>query len=215
MKPVQTYLFLYNLLQFFGWSVILIKTVANLIIIRCYNSVEFELQIFQTAAILEVIHAALGFVRSPVGTTAIQVYSRVSIVWLILYKVISTRSSIGVPMLLFAWSLTEVIRYSFYALTLLKCVPQFLTWLRYSLFIALYPLGVSGELLCIFAAFNEVSIKKHFTLEMPNMFNIAFSFWWYLVFMVLLYIPAFPKLYCYMLAQRRKVLGVEASKKRE
>lgn len=34
---------------------------------------------------------------------------------------------------------------------------------------------------------------------MPNMFNIAFSFWWYLVFMVLLYIPGllFLILYCH------------------
>ncbi|VDO62429.1 unnamed protein product [Onchocerca flexuosa] len=121
-----------------------------------------------------------------------QVYSRVTLVWLILYKVVSAQVSIGVLFLLMAWSITEVIRYSYYALALINAVSNLHTWLRqvlYSLFIVLYPLGVTGELLVILAALSEVSTKKHFTMELPNVFNIGFSFWWYLIAYIILYMP--------------------------
>lgn len=37
-----------------------------------YSDVEFTLKVVQTAAVLEIIHAAIGFVKSPVVTTAMQ-----------------------------------------------------------------------------------------------------------------------------------------------
>uniref|UniRef100_A0A8R1TR49 Very-long-chain (3R)-3-hydroxyacyl-CoA dehydratase n=1 Tax=Onchocerca volvulus TaxID=6282 RepID=A0A8R1TR49_ONCVO len=220
LTPVQFYLFLYNVLQSFGWSVILWKTLRGLLrnesYQQLYQSCELELQIFQTAAVLEIFHAAACFVRSPVGTTALQLFSRVTLVWLILYKVVSAQVSIGVLFLLMAWSVTEVVRYSYYALALTNAVSNLHTWLRqvlYSFFIALYPLGVSGELLVVLAALPEVSTKKHFTVELPNIFNIGFSFWWYLIAYIILYAPGFPQMYKYMLKQRKKVLSMEVSKK--
>ncbi|KAM3728554.1 Very-long-chain (3R)-3-hydroxyacyl-CoA dehydratase hpo-8 [Dirofilaria immitis] len=196
LKPVQFYLFLYNVLQSFGWSIILWKTLRGLLrsesYQQLYQSCELELQIFQTAAVFEV-------------------FSRVSLVWLILYKVVSAQVSIGVLFLLLAWSVTEVVRYSYYGLALINAVSSLHTW--YSFFIVLYPLGVSGELLVILAALPEVSAKKHFTVELPNILNIGFSFWWYLIAYIILYIPGFPQMYMYMLKQRKKVLSVEVSKK--
>jgi very-long-chain (3R)-3-hydroxyacyl-CoA dehydratase len=216
MKPFELYLFLYNLIQVLGWGLVLLKTLygisKNLSNEQLYENVELELQIFQTAAVLEIVHALIGFVRSPVGTTTLQVFSRVTVVWLMLYKVVSSRSSIGVLMLLVAWSITEVIRYSFYALGLIKSVPHFLTWLRYTLFIVLYPMGASGEILTMIAGLPEIAAKKHLTLEMPNALNFGFSFYVFIIIMCLIYIPGFPQLYGYMFTQRRKVLGSDAKK---
>lgn len=134
-------------------------------------------------------------------------------VWPVLYKVADARDSIGVPMLLVAWSITEVIRYSFYACNIINKVPSFLTWCRYTFFIILYPMGASGELFTVVRALPEVHVKKHFTLDMPNCLNISFSFWWYLVIFALIYIPGFPKMYFHMFGQRRKVIG--SNKKKE
>ncbi|QRW23968.1 Electron transfer flavoprotein domain [Rhizoctonia solani] len=44
-----------------------------------------------------------------------------------------------------AWSITEVIRYSFYACNLAGSEPHFLVWLRYTTFYVLYPLGAWSE----------------------------------------------------------------------
>ncbi|VDM10476.1 unnamed protein product [Wuchereria bancrofti] len=203
---------------------------------QLYQACELELQIFQSAAILEIVHAAACFVRSPVGTTTMQVFSRVSLVF-ILYKVVSAQASIGVLFFLIAWSVTEIIRYSYYGLALINAVSYIHTWLRqggkfcvkfshawekfvtlfnvfrYSLFIMLYPLGVCGELLVILAALPEVATKKHLTVELPNLCNIGFSFWWYLIAYIILYIPGiilfgqimgFRKCTCICLSSEKK-----------
>ena len=47
--------------------------------------------------------------------------------------------------MVFAWSLTEVIRYSFYACSLLGKEPYTLLWLRYTTFFVLYPIGAGSE----------------------------------------------------------------------
>ncbi len=39
---------------------------------RAYGAVEMPLKVVQTAAVLEIVHSALGLVKSPVGTTFIQ-----------------------------------------------------------------------------------------------------------------------------------------------
>jgi len=217
MKPSQLYLVLYNTIQVIGWSLILYKTLLGLAAgvswPELYNAVQFELKIFQTAAILEVFHSIFGLVRSPIGTTVMQVTSRVILVWPILNTCATSRSSIGVPLLLFAWSVTEVVRYSYYALGLLKAVPHFLTWIRYTFFIVLYPMGVTGELLTLFSSLPEVAEKKHYTLEMPNALNFGISFYWVLIGAALFYIPGFPQLYMYMVNQRKKILGTEQAKK--
>ena len=216
MKSTDLYLFTYNALQVLGWGSILVKTVLGMLSWQTneqlYNNVTLELQIFQTAAILEIIHTAIGLVRSPLGTTLTQVFSRVTVVWLILYKVETSRSSIGVPMLLIAWSVTEVVRYSFYALNLIKAVPYLLVWMRYTFFIALYPLGASGEVITMISALPEIAKQKHFTLEMPNALNFGFNFYYVVIFLCLIYLPGFPQLYGYMFVQRKKVLG-SANKK--
>jgi len=217
MKGSDVYLFAYNALQVAGWGSILVKTVQGLAAHstneQLYHNVELLLQIFQTAAVLEIVHIALGLVRSPLGTTVTQVFSRVTVVWLILFKVVSSRASVGVPMLLIAWSITEVVRYSFYALNLVKAVPHFLIWMRYTFFIALYPLGASGEVITMIAALPEIGQRKHWTIEMPNALNFGFSFYCAVIFLCLIYIPGFPQLYGYMFVQRKKVLGTDKTKK--
>ncbi|VDM43937.1 unnamed protein product [Toxocara canis] len=155
------------------------------------------------------------------GVLLVTLRSALSIALMRFYHVVfemtfpQARSSIGVPMLLLAWSITEVVRYSFYAFSLSEAAPKLLVWMRYTFFIVLYPMGASGELLTIFAALPEVAAKKHFTIEMPNAANIAFSFWWYLVMLILFYIPGFPQMYFYMFGQRKKVLSRDAEKKLE
>ncbi|WVF68885.1 hypothetical protein IAT40_003658 [Kwoniella sp. CBS 6097] len=100
----------------------------------------------QSLAVLEVVHSLFGWVRSPVGTVAAQVASRVWTVWGVAEAVpeVSHTSPLFATMLL-AWSLTEVIRYSFYALSILQIQSPILNWLRYTTFIPLYPLGASSE----------------------------------------------------------------------
>ncbi|KGB78099.2 hypothetical protein CNBG_4186 [Cryptococcus deuterogattii R265] len=191
----------------------------------------------QTLAVLEVVHAALGWVRSPVGTVASQVASRLWTVW----GVVEAAPEIthGHPLfttMLFAWSLTEVIRYSFYALSLLSISAPILNYLRYTTFIPLYPLGASSEAFLSFATLPALApvVSKavtHVVAKAPR--EIMKSrvgrelLWWCAKHggstgsaqkqwgwievvragLFLLWWPALYVLYTYMLKQRRKVLG--------
>ena len=99
---------------------------------------------------------------------------------------------------------------------------------RYSFFLALYPMGVTGELLCCFAALPLYNATQKYSVNLPNKLNFTFSFYYFIVVFMLFYFPGkpifscylwtnnnvkeifflvFPKLFGHMLAQRRKVLG--------
>lgn len=54
--------------------------------------------------------------------------------------------------MLLAWSITEVIRYSYFVVTLSGYNPGILVWLRYNTFFVLYPLGISSECWLIYKA---------------------------------------------------------------
>lgn len=210
-SPGNVYLVFYNVFLCLGWLIVLIQTMHHLVyegsVTGLWESTSSVLKIFQTLAVLEIVHSAVGLVPSSVMMVLPQVFSRLTVLWPILCTFESTHTSIGLPMLLVAWSVTEVIRYSFYFLNILKQVPSILTYLRYTLFIVLYPLGVTGELLCVYAALPVVADTRVYSITFPNAINFAFDFYYALVIFVILYIPCFPMLYMHMLAQRRKVLG--------
>ena len=129
-----------------------------------YDVVGHIVAIVQTAAALEVVHAFTGLVKSSLPTVVMQVYSRLFLVWAITQKyeqvcleLLTFTAHAHVPTLqsshnalystmILAWSITEVIRYTFYVHSLTRgVVPGVLVYLRYTTFYVLYPLGASSE----------------------------------------------------------------------
>jgi len=172
-----------------------------------YPATRLTLQVFQTGAVLEIVHAATGLVRSPVMVTVQQVFSRVYVTWAILALCPPSQTSLGFPLLLFAWTITEIIRYSMYAINLFSSPPYFLTWLRYTFFIIAYPVGVTGELLASYSAMLYSSEKGLLSITLPNSLNFTFSFPLLILGIMLMYIPLFPPMYLHMFTQRKKVLS--------
>jgi len=60
---------------------------------------------------------------------------------------------------------------------------------RYTFFIVLYPIGVSGELLTYWTALKYIERTKMLSIEMPNKYNISFSLWTVILMVMLVYIP--------------------------
>jgi very-long-chain (3R)-3-hydroxyacyl-CoA dehydratase len=158
----QAYLVLYNAACMAGWAYVLAlgaraalagagaPSLASLA--RVWRAVEAPLAAVQWAMCAEVAHAALGLVPSPVATTALQVASRV----VVLVAAGASRGASGAwpaGLAVLAWALVEVPRYAFYVAALvLPAVPFPLFWLRYSLFMVLYPAGITGEWFTLQAA---------------------------------------------------------------
>jgi very-long-chain (3R)-3-hydroxyacyl-CoA dehydratase len=92
-----------------------------------------------------------------------------------------------------------VIRYSWYALNTLGVVPAAHTWLRFTTFLPLYPLGVFGEMAVMRAALPAAAgtmVLGALPIE---------SFTYYVVYP--LWLSGLALLYTHMLSQRTKVLA--------
>ncbi|KAJ6499364.1 PTPLA-domain-containing protein [Mycena sanguinolenta] len=172
-----------------------------------YARVGGTVAIVQTCALLEVVHSLLGWVRSPLQTTAMQVASRLWIVWGIVQQFDVARISPLYTSCVLAWSITEVVRYSFYACSLLGSEPSVLLYLRYTMFYVLYPVGASSE---AFLAYSTLPFPSGIpTLESflgwsaPEYARaVLFLVWW----------PSLYQLYTYMIAQRRRIFGSQQPK---
>ncbi|KDN39910.1 PTPLA-domain-containing protein [Tilletiaria anomala UBC 951] len=154
----------------------------------------------QTLAVLEVAHAALGWVRSPVPTTAIQVASRLWSVWAVTERFDAAATTPFYASMIFAWSFTEVVRYAFYANQLMDHVPRPLLWARYTTFYLLYPLGAGSEAACMFATLPK-SLPWNDKLGQwgfrEYIFLFLFTTWW----------PGLYIMYTHMMKQRRRAIG--------
>ncbi|XP_037074835.1 very-long-chain (3R)-3-hydroxyacyl-CoA dehydratase 2-like isoform X2 [Pollicipes pollicipes] len=164
---------------------------------------------------IEVCHCLVGLVRSSPVTTAMQIVSRVFIVWLMLDQVPDTRTGPGILFCLAAWPLAEMVRYLYYLANAVGWVPYVLTWARYSFFLVLYPVGVLGETLSCYYALPYCREKRPLDVTLPNVVNFTFNTYYVLIGIMLLYVPGLPVMYRYMLSQRRKVLGAAAKAKSE
>ena len=214
---IRTYLVAYNLLSCLLWSYVWLLTVHHLLtaphpIQTLYSRIHRPLQVTQSLAALEIVHSLLGLVRSPVLTTAIQVSSRLFIVWGITHIAPPTQTTLGFTLAALSWATVEPPRYLYYTLSLLyaspAAIPHPLTWLRYSLFMLLYPTGITGEVWCVLAALPWLARHPHvLSLDMPNQWNFAFSYWWYCVAVLALYVPGSPFMVQLMWNQRKKVLS--------
>lgn len=169
---------------------------------------------FQLLAIAEFFHALFRLVQSNPIITLLQIFGRCMLVAAGIEATPGAKVSPGLPIALFCWGLMEIIRYSYYVFHLaLPKVPRFLTWLRYTIFIPLYPTGFIGELLCFYWAQSYFRETDMWSISMPNRFNFSFSFYYFSWMLSIGYIPMFPQMYMHMFRQRRKAL-VEGEKQK-
>uniref|UniRef100_A0A8C9I7D6 Very-long-chain (3R)-3-hydroxyacyl-CoA dehydratase n=1 Tax=Piliocolobus tephrosceles TaxID=591936 RepID=A0A8C9I7D6_9PRIM len=220
----------YNIAMTAGWLVLAIAMVRFYMEKGThrglYKSVQKTLKFFQTFALLEIVHCLIGIVPTSVLVTGVQVSSRIFMVWLITHSIKPIQNEESVVLFLVAWTVTEITRYSFYTFSLLDHLPYFIKWAsssnndkwcvpaaclkcRYNFFIILYPVGVAGELLTIYAALPYVKKTGMFSIRLPNKYNVSFDYYYFLLITMASYIPLFPQLYFHMLRQRRKVLHGE------
>lgn len=198
-----------------GWAYVLyltLKTVLqaqeadqdwNQVAQSTWMVVSLPLKIVQTMAVMEIVHAAVGIVRSPIVSTLMQVSSRLWLVWAINVLCPVTRYQFGFPLMVASWGLVEVPRYSFYALNLYNVVPNVLFFLRYHLFMVLYPSGVLGEVLCMISSLGYLSTGAY-SIQLPNTHNISISLYVIVILVLLTYIPGLPIMYSHMLTQRNR-----------
>ncbi|MQM05289.1 hypothetical protein Taro_038102 [Colocasia esculenta] len=207
----RIYLSVYNWAVFFGWFRVLylaLNTLRESNYGKVYGAVERPLQLAQTAAVLEILHGLVGLVRSPVSATLPQIGSRLYVTWGILWSFPEVRGHFLVASLVISWSITEIIRYSFFGVKeALGFAPSWLLWLRYSTFLVLYPTGISSEVGIIYTAIPYIKASEKYCIRMPNKWNFSFDYFYAAIVALGIYVPGSPHMYQYMLGQRKKALS--------
>ncbi|OJA15406.1 COP9 signalosome subunit CSN2 [Rhizopogon vesiculosus] len=174
-------------------------------ILATYNSTFFALAPVQSLAALEIIHVLLGLVRSPLPTTVIQVSSRLILVWGIIERFPYTHSSPLYTTMILAWALTEVPRYTYYTLSLVGCgMPTWFSWIRYSTFYVLYPIGAGSEALVMLSTIPEWSVGRWMAWGLED---------WVKAGLVAIWAPGLWVMYAHMMRMRRRVLGIGKGRK--
>ncbi|KAL4979119.1 tyrosine phosphatase-like protein [Aspergillus desertorum] len=222
----RQYLLFYNAANFFLWSTLTFRTIRLLLnqsILaedRTLSGVTVDvpaifadtytplLQLTQSLALLEILHSVIGLVRAPVMTTAMQVASRIFVVWGVLHPfhggIIGQDKvgEMGYLGCLLAWGVTECIRYGFFVMQVnggVESVPGWWQWLRYNTFYVLYPVGISSECALAFKALGPA--EKFHPL-----------YWWFVVAVLAIYVPGSYVMYTHMIRQRRKTARKEQGK---
>ncbi|KAH7566835.1 hypothetical protein JRO89_XS08G0243200 [Xanthoceras sorbifolium] len=196
----RLYLSVYNWTIFLGWSQVLylaLKTLNESGHQHVYNAVQKPLLLAQTAAVLEILHGLVGLVRSPITSTLPQISSRLYVTWGILWSFPQIQTHLLVSSLVISWSVTEIIRYSFFGMKeAFGFTPSWFLWLRYSTFLLLYPTGITSEVGLIYFALpymkfivNAKVVLLHKRCSLNGMECCS------------------PHLYGYMLRQRKKALS--------
>jgi hypothetical protein len=198
----------YNIACCAGWATVLASAIQTLIngdsLASIYDApgLPSMLTYVQTAALLEIVHAAIGFVRSPVFVTTLQVGSRIAALFALVNSP-SAAHQFGAGLMILSWASVEVPRYAFYVAALItgdatKKTPYPLFWLRYSLFAVLYPTGITGELTVFLAAAKDEAFLTYLGEE-----NTSLMYYFIMSFPVI-YAPGALPMIMNMAANRKK-----------
>ena len=204
-KIGKAYVTVYNAVQALGWACVLacgvaawVRAGAGVTAAALWAACGTPLAAVQYLMLLDVVHAATGLVRSAPATAAMQVASRVLVVTVLRTNATAPTTRLGLALILAAWCPTEVIRYTYYIAkdAAPARVPRAFTWLRYSTFFVMYPLGIAGELVILHASL--AGYRAHATLAWLQ----------YVVYAIfVIYVPGSVYLYSHMVAQRKKTLA--------
>eukprot|EP00927_Polykrikos_kofoidii_P072974 TRINITY_DN6905_c0_g1_i1.p1 TRINITY_DN6905_c0_g1~~TRINITY_DN6905_c0_g1_i1.p1 ORF type:complete len:787 (-),score=138.14 TRINITY_DN6905_c0_g1_i1:49-2409(-) len=214
-----------------------------------WDDVGPKVTFFQHLGLMEVVHAALGMTRSSPVMTFAQIFSRVMLVALLHgSSSLRQSNSVFIFTMLAAWSLADFTRYVYYAFGQLREVatnargvavamkfmkvasvekaddpvfniPYPLVWLRYSLFLVLYPLGVFSEMSCIRLSMDSIlrdpvlgaselpsnGLSSWTLTTMRSVFS-GMSYWSTLGTLYSAYVVGLPALFLMLLAARKKQL---------
>jgi very-long-chain (3R)-3-hydroxyacyl-CoA dehydratase len=168
---------------------------------------------FQVASVLEVLHAAFRLTKSPVSAALMQWVGRTHVLMAVTHAIPELQSTPAAGVLFMAWALTEVIRYPTYALSL-SC-PRWLNWLRYTIFIPLYPIGALSEMKLMYDGIPTMRANQMYSITLPNALNFGFDYTTFVTMLLVAYPFLFYSLYAYMFIQRKKKLALIQTRKED
>ncbi|XP_032663402.1 very-long-chain (3R)-3-hydroxyacyl-CoA dehydratase [Odontomachus brunneus] len=210
----KAYLVIYNLFQFVGFIYVL--AVMGIRYSRdgpdsmkdTFVAIGKPLKFIQVLQFLEVMHSLFGYTKNSFFISFMQIGGRAFILFCLIDAEPRIQTRPVVFYLFLFWSMIEIVRYPYYITQLLNIKIYILTWLRYTIWIPLYPLGFLCEGIIVLLNIPYFEETKRFTISLPNTYNFAFHFPSLLrIYLLLLLLPGLYTTMSHMRRLRCKKLG--------
>ncbi|XP_048887207.1 very-long-chain (3R)-3-hydroxyacyl-CoA dehydratase isoform X1 [Brienomyrus brachyistius] len=206
------YLFMYNLVQFLGFSWIFVNMTVRLFILGqdslydTFHTIADMMYFCQILAVVEVVNPALGIVRTGLMPPLIQLVGRNVILFVIFGSLEDMQNKAVVFFVFYLWSIIEIFRYPYYMLACISTEWSVLTWLRYSLWIPLYPMGVLAEAVAVIQSLPIFDETRLFSIPLPESLGNSLSFSYSLqIYLVLMFLGLFVN-FRHLFRQRKRRL---------
>uniref|UniRef100_A0A2K5BWS9 Very-long-chain (3R)-3-hydroxyacyl-CoA dehydratase n=1 Tax=Aotus nancymaae TaxID=37293 RepID=A0A2K5BWS9_AOTNA len=189
------YLFMYNLVQFLGFSWIFVNLTVQFYAGSCGN-----------------YQCSIGVTSSPLLPSLIQLVGRNFILFIVIGTMEEMQNKAAVFFVFYLWSIVEIFRYPFYMLTCTDMDWKVVTWLRYTAWIPIYPLGCLAEAVSVIQSipiFNETGLFS-FTLPYPVKIKVRFSFFLQ-IYLIMIFLGLYIN-FCHLYKQRRWRYGQKRKK---
>ncbi|KAG0715922.1 Very-long-chain (3R)-3-hydroxyacyl-CoA dehydratase 3 [Chionoecetes opilio] len=217
----KVYLFLYNLWQFVGFFYLTVVTCTRYLkegqdsMAGTYAAVGWMMRLCLLTQLLEVLHPIVGYTRGSVLPALVQVFGRSVIFFCLIESEERMQTKPAIFYLFLVWSFIELVRYPYYMLRVYEADNGFITWLRYTLWIPLYPLGFILEGAVIIRSIPYFEETGKFSVSLPNSINFGFYFPNILrSYILLFFFPAMYKMMNHMYQQRKQKLGPHTKTKK-
>lgn len=217
----KVYLVIYNLCQFVGFIYIFAIMCIRYsrdgpdFMKETFAAVGNPLKFIQLLQFLEVMHPLFGYTKSSVLVSFLQVGGRGFVLFLMIDAEPRMQVKPVVFYLFLIWSTIEIVRYPYYITQLLNIEISFLTWLRYTIWIPLYPLGFVCEGIVILRNIPYFEETQKFTVSLPNTYNFALHFPSVMrLYLLLLLLPGIYTLMSRMSQLRSRKLGKSTIKRK-
>ncbi|KAL4227985.1 hypothetical protein ACF0H5_013423 [Mactra antiquata] len=216
----KVYLFTYNFIQFMGFLYIVISLSYNYfkqgaaVKEKAFELVGYQIMFCQLVAILEIIHPLMGLVKTGVMAPIMQVSGRNFILFMLILQDVRLQIAPVVWYLFMTWSSVELIRYPFYMFSSIGMDVKIVTWLRYTAWIPLYPLGFLFEGTVVLMSIPLFVESGAFSLQLPNSANFAFYFPWFLNAYLVIIAMGGIQMMKHMYALRKKKFGYKMNTKK-
>lgn len=173
-----------------------------------YEYVGNPMKFIQILQFLEVMHPLFKYTKGSPLITFLQVGGRAFILFCMIEAEPRMKTKPVIFYVFLVWTMVEVVRYPYYISQLLDAEMSVLTWLRYTIWMPLYPLGFVFEGIIVLRNIPYFEETGRFTVSLPNSWNFAFHFPTFMrLYLLMLCVPGMFTMMAHMNSVRYKKLG--------
>lgn len=173
-----------------------------------YAAVGNPFKFIQLLQFLEVLHPLFGYTKTNLLMSFLQIGSRAFVLFCMIDAEPRMQTKHVVFYLFLLWNVIELVKYPYYITEILNIKISFLTWLRYTMWIPLYPLGFLCEAIVILRNIPYFEETQKFTVSLPNAYNFTFHSPSFLrIYLLIFFVPGLYTFMSYMKRLRNEELG--------